>query len=77
MVGRYITLTTYNLFYTLQQTIVSSRGVLCVARDKGRPVMLEFTAFKDNDVFDKKTNIKDKKEKIRRKIWIKNLLIML
>lgn len=60
-VGRYITLTTYNLFYTLQPTIVNSRGVLCVARDKGRPVMLEFTAFKDNDVFDKKTNIKDKK----------------
>ena len=38
-------------------------GVRCGAISKINPVILEFTGFKDNNVFDKKSNIKTKTRK--------------
>ena len=71
VVGRHITLTTYNLFYILQRTIVNSRGVLCVARDKERPIILEFTSFQDTIMFNKRSRFgleKVKNSKINVKV---------
>ena len=38
-------------------------GVRCGAIYKINPVILEFTAFKENEILSKKTKIKDKKRK--------------
>ena len=61
MVGRHITLTTYNLFYTLQQTRDYSCGVLLGTISKRFDTIVEFTAFENFCSFDKKGKNKIKR----------------
>ena len=54
MVGRHITLTTYNLFLILQPTIVNSCGVRISATTKRKHVILDFDMVSEIITFEQK-----------------------
>ena len=71
MVGRYITLTTYNLFYTLQRTIVNSRGVCSSATTEIRHVILDFNMVSEVITFEPKSSFgKEKHQNLGVKVKV-------